>query len=138
MIRKSFDSDQISLLRVSLDQTIDDRPAPGLMLYKLYDNNSLLGYLIITTAKGRYDYFDYMVIYNPDLSIRMIRVLEYRSEHGYEISNTKWLSQFDGSIGCDLNYGHDIDAISGATLSASSITNDLSVLCKFLGQLEIK
>ena len=134
-LRKSFGIENIIRKEIDLDTTFNDRPDLGLHFYTLEDKEQLLGYMIITTAKGRYDYFDYSVIYNPDLTIRDISILVYRSEHGYEISRKSWLEQFKGSEACDLVYGEQIDAISGATYSASSITEDLNRLCNLLPDL---
>lgn len=90
-------------------------------------NNISKAYLVISTAKGRYEYFDYCILYKPDFEIQRLLVLVYRSDHGMEITNKKWLSQFEGmKAGEAKSYGQDIDAISGATLSASSITKDIN------------
>ena len=131
-IKKAFDTELILMKEVSVEGNLLDRPGPGFKFFELHEEEDLRGYLCITTAKGRHDYFDYLAIFNPDHSIRHIEILEYRSEHGYEISNKRWLSQFEGRMGCDLVYGEDIDAISGATYSAASITEDIGILCKFL------
>lgn len=137
IIKQSYNSDHVIMERIQVGTSFDERPSPGIILYELLEKDSLAGYLLITTAKGRHEYFDYLVIYNPDLKIRMIRVLEYRSDHGYEILNKKWLNQFEGRSGCDLEYGTDIDAISGATFSASSITYDVGKMCRFI-ELQMK
>jgi len=47
--------------------------------------------VVFSTVKGRYDYFDYMVILDTKQEIINIRILKYRSEFGYEISNKGWL-----------------------------------------------
>ena len=134
-IRRSFDLENIIRTEVELNSTFEDRPEIGLHLYTLEDQENLLGYLLVTTAKGRHDYFDYSVIYNTDLSIRNVSILVYRSDHGYEITQKKWLNQFKDKKGCELDYGEEIDAISGATYSASSITEDLKLLCNLLPDL---
>ena len=131
-VKKSFDSENILLETVAVEMDLDRRHGPGLILFKLTEGIELRGYLCVTTAMGRQEYFDYMVIFNPDHSIRQVEILEYRSEHGYEIANKQWLRQFEGLTGCGLTYGNDIDAISGATYSASSITQDIGILCQLL------
>ena len=132
-VSKHFKADGIQMKRRFLE-TATDRPSPGIVMFELYIKDELIGYTVMTAAKGRYDYFDYLVIYDPGLVILNIQVFEYRSDHGYEICNKKWLNQFEGKRGCDLNYGKEIDAISGATYSAFSITEDLSILCRFLSE----
>ena len=49
----------------------------------------------------------------------------------YEISSKWWLSQFIGKkAGKDMKYKENIDALSGATISAQSITESLKILSK--------
>ncbi|MCF8338435.1 MAG: FMN-binding protein [Bacteroidales bacterium] len=85
--------------------------------------------MILATAKGRYDYFDFMVLFDKDLKINKVKVLIYRSGHGYEITNKRWLSQFKREKR-PYRYGKNIDAISGATLSGDAITQRLNRLTK--------
>ncbi len=108
---------------------------PENALFILKDQANIIGLLYLSSAKGRMEQFDYMVLYDNDFLIRKIEILVYRSDHGYEIMNKKWLNQFPGNSGCGLGYGKDIQAISGATFSATSITKDLERLCKSLEEL---
>ena len=50
-------------------------------------------------------------------------MLIYREDYGGEIGSKRWLRQFIGKTSKDkLKYQKDIMAISGATISASSMT----------------
>ena len=89
-------------------------------------------YAVLTQAKGRYDRFDYMLILDQDKKIEKVRVLKYRSEHGGEIGSKKWLEQFENYSVGELRYKHEISAISGATLSAKSITNDIRLVMEIV------
>ena len=82
-------------------------------------------YAVFTQAPGRYDLFDYLLILSGDIMVKKVDVIKYRSEHGGEIASKKWLSQFENYSTGMLKYGTDISAISGATLSAKSITEDI-------------
>jgi Na+-translocating ferredoxin:NAD+ oxidoreductase RnfG subunit len=82
-------------------------------------------FAVFTESKGRYDMFDYLVITDEAGEIHKVKVLKYRSEHGGEIASKKWLSQFEHYAGGDLYYEEEISAISGATISAMSITRDI-------------
>lgn len=132
VIEKTWDKREILLTKIELTISFSPSEGPIKQFYKLISSEEAIGYLVISSAKGRYDYFDYMVQYDNKLNILEINVLTYRSDHGYEITNKGWLNQFKGSQGCELNYGKEIDAISGATKSASSITYDIGVICKEL------
>ncbi|WP_372775512.1 FMN-binding protein [Mangrovibacterium sp.] len=96
------------------------------------------GYLIDANGMGRYDEFRFLVLTDVNKSTEMVRVIHYISDHGGEITSKKWLSQFDGFKGGDLKYGEDIQAISGATLSASSITNRIQEIIVLLKQAEMQ
>ena len=62
-------------------------------------------------------------MFNTDLSIKKSKVLIYRENYGRQIGSQRWLKQFIGLTPNDeLTYGKNIDAIAGATISASSMT----------------
>lgn len=94
-------------------------------VYKISSDPGILAYLVSTRARGRYDYFDYYAVFSPDLEVVEVRVTVYRSSHGAGICQKKWLDQFTGYQGGTLEMGQDIDALSGATISAGSITKDI-------------
>jgi Na+-translocating ferredoxin:NAD+ oxidoreductase RnfG subunit len=57
--------------------------------------------------------------------------LVYREDHGGEVGSKRWLNQFSGKSKADnLIYQKDIAAISGATISAKSMTNEINKLLK--------
>ena len=58
-------------------------------------------------------------------------------EHGGEISSKKWLEQFVGYKGGALKYGDDIQAISGATYSASSITHRMNEIVEAIQNADL-
>ena len=97
----------------------------GDCIYGLLQDGKIVGYLLSTQAKGRFDYFDYSVFYSEDLTILGLLVTVYRSTHGAGICQKKWLHQFVGYNGGKLAVGREIDAISGATFSASSMVDDI-------------
>ena len=52
-------------------------------------------------------------------------ILVYRSTHGAAVCSKKWLKQFNGYSGGKLELGKDIDSVSGATISATSLVKDV-------------
>ena len=109
-----------------------DLPFANHGIYQLYHENELLGYLVLTASMGRYESFDYMVVYDPELSVKEIDVLNYTSSHGGEVASRNWLKQFAGYNGKHLTYGKDIEAITGATYSAGSLTKDVETITVLL------
>lgn len=100
--------------------------------FRLKNKGETLGFLVLASSKGRMDYFDYMIVYQPDISIKKLNILNYLSTHGGEVASQKWLKQFEGYNGGLLKYGKDIDAISGATISAGSLVRDVEFITNFL------
>ena len=153
-INKSWKELEVSRSSLFIsDHISDDLHIEANNSFVLLNNTDTLAYLFIRRTNGcviggctdenvmdkpisnnfaeRYEHFDYMIILNRDLSIRKVKVLVYEGEYGYEITSKLWLKQFIGYCGENLNYGSDIQAISGATVSAQSITDDIQLLVQF-------
>ena len=97
--------------------------------YKIFTNQNFIGYFYYGKAPSKTDDFDFLVIFDKDLIIKKIKILAYREDYGMEIGSKRWLKQFnDLTTGDHVKYQKDIKAISGATISAKSMTkavNDL-------------
>ncbi len=106
-------------------QAVNDLMREGDQPYAIKNSKGILGYVFSTSAKGRYDYFDYSIIYAKDLSVMAVLVTTYRSSHGAGICSKGWLKQFRGYQGEEISLGKDIDSISGATLSATSMVDNM-------------
>jgi len=113
----------------NIPNSVKELIKPKDKFFYIQENLEIKSYLYLTSTRGRIDDFDYMVLYDPGFFIKDIQILVYRSEHGYQIMNKKWLQQYFGSTGCDMEYGKDIQALSGATISANALTIDLARLC---------
>ncbi len=104
------------------------------IVFNLFHEEKELGIAVLSSAMGRHNWFDYVIIYNPDIEIQHIKVLVYRSEYGSEITAKRWLSQFYSRKEDSLKYGSDIQAISGATFSAISMTKNINRINKMLNE----
>lgn len=129
------------------------KPGEFTEIFSLTVNKELIGYMILNKAysckvggcsawspvedQSNYEPFYYVVIINPDLSIKKIKIIEYYSEYGYEITSKRWLAQFMGKTGCNLEYQKQIDGISGATISVKSMIYDINNTCKMMKQLDL-
>lgn len=95
----------------------------GENLFKITAEGESLGYIYVGVAPSLKKTFDYVVLLNPDLSVKKSKILIYREDHGRQVGSQRWLKQFIGrKSGEKLVYGEDIDGISGATVSAKSMT----------------
>ena len=106
---------------------------------KINNNGENLGYYYHGKAFGKVDYFDFLVIFNSNLVIKKVKILVYREDRGGEISSKRWLKQFVGKkTDNSLTYGQDIAGISGATISAKSITFQMERLLQTISKLHHK
>lgn len=93
----------------------------------------LEGYMVVSSAMGRFDLFDFMLVYDVLLEIQDLRILVYRSDHGSEIASRGWLKQFfNYPSNTMFVYGQNIDALSGATFSAKSLTTEINRITRLL------
>lgn len=135
LIQKTMKEKQLEITDTyDLSETLEDGHRMVVYAFKKTGTEAE-NYAVFTESKGRYDLFDYLVITDHEGTVEKVQVIKYRSEHGGEIASRKWLSQFENYQGGELQYGEDISAISGATLSAGSITRDMQ---KVVNSLKIK
>ena len=107
--------------------------------FKIKSEDTFLGYYYLGHAYGKADYFDFIVIFDKDLIVSKVKILVYREDHGGEVGSKRWLKQFIGkTTKRDLKYQKDIAAISGATISARSMTNEVNKLFKTIAILNSK
>ena len=112
-------------------------------LSKYTPKDSILGYLSYRKANackfggcsdtacstddaGFKEYIYYFVILSKDTIIEKVRVLEYESSYGYEISNRAWLKQFQDKKPGNFKVQENVDAISGATISVEAMVDDIN------------
>lgn len=82
------------------------------------------------------EYFDYFILFDSSLSVKVVIVFNYAATHGHEITAKGWLRQFVGYNGTDtLQVGKNVDAISGATISVYGITEDVQLKTQILQKL---
>lgn len=92
-------------------------------LVRLKNSETVIGYAYIGEAASMKNLFDYVILFEADLRIKKSKVLIYREDYGRQIGSQRWLKQFIGlQVGDTIEYGENIDAISGATISARSMT----------------
>ena len=85
-------------------------------------------FVFIGYSPSKFENFDFMVLFDENKKIKLVKVLKYREHYGGEIGSTRWLKQF---IGMDKPK-YFVDAISGATISVNSLKYSLNNLVKGL------
>ena len=79
------------------------------------------------------EYFDYYILYSANAIIRNVKIFNYQSTYGQEVTARSWLKQFasyDGKV--PLVVGKNVDAISGATISVDATSFDIESKTKVL------
>jgi Na+-translocating ferredoxin:NAD+ oxidoreductase RnfG subunit len=97
----------------------------------------MIGYFYYGQAPSKADVFDYVVIFDNNLIVRKVKILAYREDVGGEIGSKRWLRQFNNlSHNDEIAYSKDIVGISGATISARSMTITVNNLLKSLSIIQ--
>ena len=137
-IKKTFNVDEFSLSKVIVPEVVNNKLKGEISeenLLKITVEGKVLGFAFINKAPSKTDEFDYLVLLDKELIVIKTKILIYREDYGGEIGSKRWLKQFIGKTSKDtLKYEKDIIAISGATISASSMTIAVNT---FLQNLEI-
>lgn len=125
----SYGSIQGKFFRVSCSSS-------NYIIYAGRVNSCRAGGCSIVKSENEYEFFDYFIIYNSDLTVEQVTVYNYEATHGHEITSKNWLKQFIGyTNGKKLDPGKEIDAISGATISVNAITEDVKEKTAMLSNL---
>lgn len=148
-LRKLFPEAAVSLEPVMLRE--EQLPSPDFSLHKISSASGPVGYLLINrvnacpeggcsnpdqNVSGRFDHYFYMAVYDLNYRILRIRIIDYQSQHGFEIMAVSWLKQFAGFSGCELRFEKEIDGIAGATVSARALVDEVNENCRFLSLLD--
>ncbi|MBC8320469.1 MAG: FMN-binding protein [Bacteroidetes bacterium] len=110
-------------------------------VFRIQSNNQTLGYVYVSRVNTcraggcsinpddiavDFEYFDYFLLTDSVGNVVNVKVYNYRATHGHQVMSRGWLKQFFGFNGSQtLNYGKDIQAISGATISAKTLIFDI-------------
>lgn len=130
----SYNKENVVLDQEAIEQMTSDFHPEA--FFRISNEGEHLGYFYFGKAPSKADVFDYVVIFDKELIIKKIKILAYREDWGGEITSKRWLRQFNGaSKEASLKYGSDVMGISGATISAKSMTNAINCLLKNLSKI---
>lgn len=117
-------------------------------LYKVFDSNKQKGYVLLSevaacnlggchqykqikNSEGS-EFFDLLVVTDQDMNIKLIKILNYFSDFGYQVTSKKYLKKFIGKSVCAFMEDNDeIDIVSGATISSYALEGRLSQMCAY-------
>jgi len=80
------------------------------------------GYALFDREIGQHEYIDFATFFDCDGRVTRVEVVAYREPYGEGIRSKRFRKQFVGKEAASgFKPGHDIDVISGATLSARAM-----------------
>lgn len=135
-----LETSDVNLIRHSLEEVsfASDHAFKKGELYELETAGNRLGFAYIGEANSMKDVFDYLIVFDKDLRIIKSKVLIYREQHGQQIGSARWLKQFIGMSTSDTpQLGKNIQGISGATISVTSMTDATRMVLSELEKLRI-
>ena len=122
-------------LSAGFEKAVFEKAEGGREFYRILSSSGdNTGTLVLTSAQGRFDRFDLMIVTDVSRRIKLIRILKYRSEYGSEITNSSWLTQFYCDPGQRFELHKNIDAISGATFSSRGLGEEVNDVMVKLAQ----
>lgn len=124
-------SERVSFRRVEMTESLRDRlrrrlgyqPArPQYTFYVATTGQKVDGYAIIDEQLGQHEPITFAVRLSPSAVVERQEVVVYRESRGDEVADARFRKQFIGKTSHDpLRLNDDIAAISGATISSSSM-----------------
>jgi len=85
------------------------------------------GWFIVDQVIGKHEMIDMAVSIDHQGKIKALDVMKYVESYGDEVKHPRWLAQFTGIDSLEqLKLDHQIDNISGATLSCRHITDGVN------------
>lgn len=125
----------VSFTRVNVDAAMNatvqaklGRPLPKAeyVIYVAKRDQDVVGYAVFDEERGEHELIDFATFFDPQGVIVRSEIVAYREAYGSEIRRETFRNQFLGrSARSGFKVGHDIDAISGATLSSESMSRAL-------------
>lgn len=105
--------------------------------YKVKVKGSIKGFVYWGIAPSKERDFDYLLFFDTDLEIIKAKILMYREQFGREITDSRWLKQFVGlTPKSSVKFKENIDGISGATISARSMSSAVNQVLQTLHTLQ--
>jgi Na+-translocating ferredoxin:NAD+ oxidoreductase RnfG subunit len=114
--------DQVNWVEKASRSKLDTRIAK---FYIAWKDGAVQGYAFIDVHTVRTLPEAFLVVLDPDGSVRSLRVLAFHEPLDY-MPTKRWYEQFDGkTLADDMRLGHDVHGVVGATLSARAVTSSV-------------
>jgi Na+-translocating ferredoxin:NAD+ oxidoreductase RnfG subunit len=124
-------SERVGYRTVALDQSMRARLAQRLGYTPVRDKYTIFvatthgkvdGYAVVDDEKGLHQPITFATRLSPRGIVERVEIMVYREPRGDEVRDPRFRRQFQGKTAQDpLRLNHDIDAVSGATVSSASL-----------------
>jgi Na+-translocating ferredoxin:NAD+ oxidoreductase RnfG subunit len=117
--RVKLSKDACSELEAQLGQKLERQEY---IFYVAHSGDQVDGYALFDREIGQHEYIDFATFFDGDGRVTRVEVVAYREPYGDGIRSKRFRKQFVGKEAASgFRPGHDIDVISGATLSARAM-----------------
>ena len=134
LMRSFFcDSDRVTYMHMTLDDAAVARIAAAtgqtpkkrdLTIYVGKSGEHDTGFALIDEELGQHQPIDFAVLFDPTGAVQRVEIVAYREAYGEEVRAERFRRQFIGKRAKDaIVAGHDIDIISGASISSRSVAD---------------
>lgn len=96
---------------------------PG--VFELWKGETPYGSLHFRRIVPKSEPMEYVVAFDRKGRIVFLKILNYSSSYGVQITLPKWSRKFLGKTTDELEVGRTVDGVSGATLSVKGVVGDL-------------
>lgn len=117
------DSEIVDFKRVTLSSRLGEKLEKGeYIFYVAHTADGIDGYALFDREIGQHEYIDFATFFDGAGRVTRVEVVAYREPYGEGIRSPRFRKQFVGKQAASgFRPGHDIDVISGATLSAHAM-----------------
>lgn len=105
----------------------------NLYLWKIYRGDTLHAIAVMDNVYGKSLPITFLVIFDSNTKVIHVEIIKYRESYGGAVKEKGWLEQFRGrDASSSFEFGKEINSISGATISAGSVTKGIAKLTELI------
>ncbi|MGK9367632.1 FMN-binding protein [Melioribacter sp. Ez-97] len=105
----------------------------NLYMWKIYRGDALHAVAVMDNVYGKSLPITFLVIFDSHAKVINAEIIKYRESYGGAVKEKSWLEQFFGKdASSSFELGKDINSISGATISAGSVTRGIAKLTELI------
>ncbi len=104
-------------------------------LYEVKDGETLVGYVVKTSTKGKSQKFILMTGVTVDGTVKNLSVVSQAETAGY-VDKVKKGGLFDALLGANTQTQHDVDAVSNATKTSNAVKDGVRLALQTVEEVQ--